>query len=346
MGYPRCIAVGLLILLAEDVRGQTCAECDARQDFSDLTMKVGGTNVTVPGSKSGAYYNFTMNYEYGVVSYIATEFRKNTSVIHLNNWCSHKTTRNLDVADLTDSSRTENILLATGDLLSFYREFGWYDPVNSTRTPNGYYAEDSLDYAVELVHAATGARLALLDSFGVLKKVPAGYPSLHGTRPIFAKVEYIVPPPYNGMTAFIRVRLYSRGNGPYYFVRRDGVSTDLSGRLNDAEIISHVASFGGGLKPVVQGSSIVEKSDAVKTFTVFPNPATSGVEISVELTLSDDPVTVAIYDAAGSLVFMPVLGYVGSDIRVHHDFESAGWYTVVVYRDGVPVASRAVQILN
>jgi len=341
----RCLTVVLLMLLAGDAVGQVREDCDAMQDFSGVTIKKAGTNATVPTAKAGAYYSFTMNYDYGVVTYIITEFRKNSSVIELNNWCRNKVTRNLDAEDLAGVSRTKNIVLSTGDSLSFYREFGWYDPATSTRTANGYYAEDSLDYAVELVNATSGARLALLDSFGVLKQVPSGYPSMHGTRPIFTEVNYTVPSQYNNIQAFIRVRLYSRGDGPYYVVRRDGVSFALSDRLQDSAIISHIAMFGGGLKPAIRGSSVLEGNDAVTAFTVSPNPTKGHAEIFVELSSSDEPVTIAIYDPLGSLVFMPVLGRIGSNsIQVDYDFGSSGWYTVAVYRNAVVVARKTIHV--
>ncbi len=220
MRTVNCIVVWLLLLFVRDAVAQVCPECDARQDFTCLTVKT-SPSVTVPSSKVGAYYSFMMNYDYGVVDYTATEFRKNTSVIALNNWCRNKRTRNLDAGDLTNASRTEDILLATGDVLSSYREFSWYNPVDSTA---------------------------------------------------------------------------------------------------------------------------VEENNVVKSFALYPNPTSAHIDISVELNSTEDPTTVAIYDPQGALVFMPVISHVGSDLHVGCDFESSGWYTVVIYQGSVPVASTIVHV--
>lgn len=103
------------------------------------------------------------------VRYLVSDVRINGNRIGLKNWCFREAIRNLEADSLSTISRTSTVSYATGDTMSFYREFMWYNPATQTRTATNFRSKDTLDWVVELIDASDGSRLALIDSVGVLR---------------------------------------------------------------------------------------------------------------------------------------------------------------------------------
>ena len=126
---------------------------------------LGGTGTPV---RVSPYFTFLMPYSNCHVHYLIGEFRKNQQNLMLPHWCDEKISNHQSTSQHADSSSTQSFIVRTGDTLSFYRELSWVNPTNQYRLPNGYAADDNLDYSVEVISHATGQRLALIDSLGVL----------------------------------------------------------------------------------------------------------------------------------------------------------------------------------
>ena len=117
--------------------------------------------------------------------------RHNGSRLKLLSWNLGETIKNLTDETLRDSSRTESFSVVTGDTISLYREWRWWNQTTDSQTVSNYVALDTLDYSIEIINASTGARLALIDSLGALRQSSAGSPPLYGTRPIMAAIKYV-----------------------------------------------------------------------------------------------------------------------------------------------------------
>lgn len=309
---------------------QTIAQCDTNQLPDFVAVPEGGTD-TIESAKIRPGFGFEMHHDSGHTMYRVAEFKKNGNNIWLHGWCEGKTIRDLSAANLSDSSRTVSFVVHTGDTLSFFRELAWFNPWTIEQTPNGYYSFDTLDYTVELVRANTGARRALLDSIGVLKKVPMGTPTIYGTRPIIDVVKYVIPSIMDGETLFIRVRLYARGEGLYDFVRTDRWGLRLSDRLTDPAWQDYVYYMGGpSSKPVRLMEE--EKNSSVR-LSITPNPSRGKIGIAFDTPEDHSPVAVVIYDMEGRMVFIPKYNPQSQGIAEYAEayIEESGTYFVALY---------------
>ena len=199
---------------------------------------------TVPAETVSASYQFGMIYDSTArVDYIFSEAQRNGARIRLLRWFRNRLIH-MDADVMSYNSRTATFPLLAGDTLSFYREFSWYTLKTREQSTSNYYALDTLAYSVELVRASDGAVLALLDSLGIMPNPTPGTPIIHGTRPIMAQVKYPVPAAIAGESAFIGIRLYAHGSGPYNFLRYDAPTIGLSRGLSSPRWINYLQMFG------------------------------------------------------------------------------------------------------
>ncbi len=191
-----------------------------------------------------ASYQYEMIYDStSRIDYTFSECKLNNGRIRLRNWQDGRIST-APISEYNDSTRTDEVTLAAGDTISFYRHFQWYNPMTRKQSFSNYFATDTLDYVVDLVNAATGLRLALLDSFGALARVPAGSPVLYGLHPIIAVVRFPVPSAMAGKHAFVRVHIDARGDGLYQPIRRDGPTVGLSRGLATGRWTEYLRLFG------------------------------------------------------------------------------------------------------
>ena len=187
---------------------------NTRQDFGGISARF-ADGMPIDPLKIAAAYMYEMNYDSTKILYTITELRINSSRLFLKDW-SYLTSRDeWDTPRLNDSSGTTFFIIHTGDTLSAYREFEWYSQKEGAHRPDNYAAADTLGYSIELIDSATGARLALLDSLGIMRRDTPGYPSIHGSHPLFALIPYIVPPALNGRRVAIHVQVHTRVDGNF-----------------------------------------------------------------------------------------------------------------------------------
>lgn len=266
--------------------------------------------------------------------YRISDVELNGERIKLKTWCPGKNLEGLNNADLSDSSTTNDFMVSTGDSITLYRELSWLQITDSglVQSVDYYRALDTLDYVIELVEASTGNRLVMLDSLGVLRNVSGTTPSIYGNRSIMAEVGYEVPPSLNGKTVFLRVLLYSRGSGGYYFNRTDRWGTGLKRRLANpfyravAYYIDTVVA-----KYVVRQEGAGEISGKNRLRVLGSR---SGGAYEVEFEASPDGSTgLIVYDVSGRRVFVPVI-LPGSPLslkqRVNVNFPGSGMFFVVL----------------
>lgn len=290
---------------------------------------------------------FSMHYDSSRTIFTFGECKLNGVKIHMPTWHFDSTITTMEADQLSNYSRTASMKLTTGDTISFYRELGWYNPHTEEQIEEGYYALDSLDYAIELVESNTGIRKALLDSIGVLSRVNPGRPVFHGSRPIIAHVKYAVPPQFDEDSAYIRIKLYVRGTGPHYTIRHDELTVNPSLRLADPAWLDYLNTFGGALgRRNIQelSHSTIEPRDN-SSLQVYPNPSSGDVQI--EYTVSDrtTSIAIAIYDQQGELLFIPSMGVTQPGIlRASYTFSANGSYYVAVVRDGNLITATKVTV--
>lgn len=177
-------------------------------------------------------YQFEMYYDQSSTVYIVTEPFQGSRKLRWNGWCAGQKIKDLTAASLSDSSHTEPFVVHADSTVTVYRELSWM--LNSGGfDPGLYYARDTLDYVIEIADAVTGSRVTLLDSIGLLRRVPAGAPSFYGTAPNSARLSWKVPPSLDGASVIIRIGLYVRGDGDYDPGRMDRMTVNLSDRLTD-----------------------------------------------------------------------------------------------------------------
>lgn len=290
-------------------------------------------------------YTFAMDYDsLGHINYTLTEWRRNGTPLVLPTWIDGRRV-NASATLLSCNSTTETFTPAAGDTLSFYRELIWKDPTTSLQDTNNYYALDSLDFAMELLRASDSARVALLDSIGILPNATPGRPRIHGAQPLMSIIRYVVPPELAGTPAFMRMLLYHRGPGPYWFTRRDGITLSWSHRLSDSSFQYYLELFGRG--------SLLYKQQTLEDLAV-PTPSTPRLEVAfttagprqAAITFDSAPdgaTALGVYDVSGHALFYPYSTPASSGtVSVGYVFPGAGSYFVGLLHGGRLVATRKI----
>ncbi len=340
-----------LVLQTTTARAQDpCDTCQFRTDDLALYAMIDGD--TSAAMALSPYWQFEQASDSSRIIYRAAQFEINGHQIHLDGWRRGNTlTTSLD--SLADASRTGAVLVATGDSLSFFRYLNWYNPITELRTVDNFNSPDTVDFVVELVSDSSGNRVAMIDSLGIDRQVPAGGATLHGSRPIVARATYVVPSSLNGTKVFFRVLTYLRGDGTENPLRFDGLTADSTWiwMLEDSTWQDFIATFGGGLgKPSVD---LLEAADEVTApavaLDVAPNPTRGAVTISVHhldrLDGNRSALSLSVYDERGRLVFIPyVCSLPQETVSVRYRFNEGGTYFVALRRGSSLIAVRRIVV--
>lgn len=306
-----------------------------------------GTYSIMPGStdtirSTSAYFTFLMPYSNCHVYYMIGEFKKNQQNLMLSAWCNGKILNDLSTTQYADSNSTQSFIVRSGDTLSFYRELWWINPANQHQLPNGYSADDNIDYAVELIQHSTGQRLALIDSLGVLSAIAPTIPDFHGNNTIMAKIQYVVPITMDSIRVRMRTLPYAVGNGQYYFQRTDAIGVDLSARLQDSLWISYLQTYGGsGMNKVsIENLSRVSSSNLSAKLSVISQVVRNQREVAIEYLLPNEPnsVSIMIYNSNAELIFRPLIYSTERSKKITYVFPDNNIFYVALVVDGAIVA--------
>lgn len=317
-------------------------------DVQDGLMwyRVRGTDTT-PADRISASYQFEMAYDStNRVNYMFTECKLNSQRLRLKGWVMNKLVGGL--ADLlTDSSRTESFELSTGDSISFYREFRWYNPITHVQDTSNYYALDTLDYSVELVRVSDGQRLALLDTIGILAQATPGAPVFYGTHPVMAHIKYAVPSNLNGDTAFVRIRLNARGDGDYHFMRLSTITLSASRSLLDPFFIDYLNGFGGFLSKVAVQRLLQPAGEGEHTHLSVTTMNNRTISIAFGSEMHSGGMAISIFNELGELVFTPFSSLVPvKEHTILYQMPRNGVYFVALCKGGAIVRTQKVVVIN
>lgn len=291
---------------------------------------------------------FTAGYKYQMYAdttcetdYQITGFKVNGRRWRLLHWKGWRII-NADAPFLNYNSRTVDTVVHAGDTLSFYRDLSWRNPLTGQTLTNNYLSFDTLTYSVDLNRAADNARIVLLDSIGVLPRVPHGVPIIHGMRPMMAHVKWIVPASLDGERVFLRVRVNHRGAGQYWFTRMEEGTRSKWLAVTDPFWQRYLAYFGQALaKPVLE-----RQAAAAAMLDVRMMQGSSDAVAITFTTAPDAPTSLAIHDVAGNLVFFPYSAAVsnGESERVEYRFTSSGVYLISLAHGNRTVSTQTITI--
>lgn len=238
------------------------AQCDSlnqvqlRLDTMYATNEDGtmDRNNIVLSNELAPYFSFDYQQDSCRIKFRIGEFSWNHNWIHLQ-WCDGKVYNFDPVGDsarwdytnaqLSAISRTRTFQIQSGDTVGFFRELFWFDNATNSYNPNRIRSDDDLFFSVELVNAANGARVMLLDTLS-LRSSDGTNPCLYMWRPVVARVGHIVPGSVGTIDAYIRVNLANTGSSGSRFMRYDNMRLALSPtHLTESgwnSYVAHVAS--------------------------------------------------------------------------------------------------------
>lgn len=309
--------------------------------------RMGPNNTPEPRDAFAPEHSFTMNYDSVCETrYLFTECKINGTLWKLAKWWDGRTV-NANADLLSYNTRTVPKQLQAGDTISFFRYLHWRNPMIGLQDTNNYYALDTLDFAVELVRSSDSLRIALIDTIGILPNPEPGRPRMYGMRPLMALVRYPVPPEFNNITGFLRVRLYNRGNGKYWFTRFDGVTVGVSGWLNDTDMTHYTSLFNPGLAKhslrELNDAELAEKSSLLDV--AYVQGSRDQVVIAFDSSPDGTSTTVSIYDALGNQIFLPFLAASSNGRQqVVHRLQKSGIYFVGLLYGGHLIQTRKITV--
>jgi len=267
--------------------------------FSDSTMN---PDAVVNTDRIYTGFEFLKRTDSVVSHYRISDFTVNGERVSFETWCDKKNLYGLSNAALSDSSVSSDFTVAAGDTVFFLREFSWVTETESESRfhPDQFRSADTIDYAIELMDAASGNRVALLDSIGALRNVTGSTPTLYGDRALASTVAFKVPSSLDGREVFLRVNVYARGDSGAGFVRRDRWAIDrrrnrynptwqlVSDHIDTATLMSATVADGSYNPDLLQ----TRKDDVG--------------QISIHFTPSGDAQTsLTIFNSRGEQVFIP-----------------------------------------
>ena len=314
------------------------------EDSNTILLLRPGGDTTDPLDVA-AQLGFYMSYDsLCLVEYMITEFRNNRTRIPLSTW-KEGSFVNAPTSYLNANNCTDTFTVHHGDTISFYREFGLMNPLTRLQDTNNFYSLDTLDYSVELVRRSDSTVVALLDSIGVLPRTQIGRPAVHGSRPLMARANYRIPPALEGEQVYIRVRLYHRGPGPYWFSREDEIGIGISKRLDNPIWQEYLAMTGGLFARYAPSELERATGDDPRLAVRYVRGDPSVVEIRFTPPEGDAASSIGVYDINGALLYLPFMASAASgEQRVRHRFAAPGVYFVACFADGVLVRSHKVVI--
>ncbi len=345
------IAALLLALLAAPLRAQHAPPIP-RTERPDLWVNVNNAvwmyrvsgRDTFPAAHFAPSYMYAMAYDStSRTEYLFTECRRNGNLLTLLHW-KDKRVVHADARYLSFNSRTANFKAADGDTVSFYRELTWYRPGTREQSLMNYYALDTLDFTAHLVRASDLMPVALLDSVGVLPCTPVGHPTIYGTRPLMALVRSAVPASAVGDSLFIGISVRARGDGAYFFTRADGITVGVSKRLSDPFYQEYLTLYGSAYakRDARELIDLANRNpEAADGLTVAHD---GGRRVTITAPARGQSSAVAIYDAAGNLLFVPRFTGIGERMRAVYTFTTGGMYLIALTIDGSMVDVKKVVV--
>lgn len=319
---------------------------DMLQDSSIVFLASDGD--TLPKGSVSPSYSYVILYDsICATMYMLAEWKRNGKLLYLPKWKDgRRVTAHQDL--LSFNSQTDTFTCRTGDTLSFYRELEWRDPRTSRQDTNNYYALDSLNYSIELVRLEDSTRLALLDSIGIRANPTMGRPRIHGVQPILGLITYKVPPAFDGVKAFMRVRLYHYGSGAYYFTRMDDFVMGISRKLTDSSWQWYIAMFGAGgsfYKTRDLENLRTVKNSSLRLDVRRVTGSSNIVSITFSSPANGGPTAIAIYDVAGRSLFYPHMTPGSSGLStVQYTFPGSGTYFAGLLHNGQLVKTEKITI--
>jgi hypothetical protein len=314
------------------------------QDGVVVYKRAGNGYTLDPGEIISAAYRFEMIYDStSRVQYTVSECLHNGARLRLLAWKDgHVHTARPEM--MADSSRTESFRVVAGDTVSAFRQWEWYDPKEHRQDTTNFRSLDTLDYVIELVSVKTNDRIALLDSFGVLPRDTPGPPTFYGSRPIMATARYIIPSTASPDTAFIRIRLYLRGDGLYLPIREDAITYGTSYAVEHGFLNWYLNLYSGSL-----GKRSVDELSHTNGSLRSPLVVSYGSDRTVQIRFSvppgNGPVELVIYDVAGNPLFVPYNSpSAAEEETATYSFLRSGTYFVALLRAGVLLGAEKIII--
>ncbi len=233
-------------------------------------------------------------------------------------------------------------VVATGDTISFYREFSW-DKIHNgaVRRPWSYHALDTLTYSVVLYNAIDSSRITMVDSIGAMPEPQRGAPVLHGNHTIMAQPRFVVPAQNDGDTMYPGVNYYARGTGQYCFTRMGYRSIDQLWVLTDSASMDYVNRYGGGIAALAKAWPVIRSQGGNReglgvSIRVEPNPTRGVIHVHDPVPVGTGRLSVVIFDDDGRVVFMPIIQAIRNQIEPSEGnftfaFPTSGVYYVAVF---------------
>ena len=183
-------------------------------------------------------------------------------------------------------SCTKAFRIVTGDTISYFRVLDWRILAAAHADSAAYYySEDTLDWVVTLHQASSGVRLVTIDSVGILRSVPPGFPTVYGSAPLLKNVKYVVPSTFNGDTIFLKVNVAARGTGDHPFARLDFRSSRTERLLLDSNETNRKNYYASGLGKRSEVERLISSRDLqlaphVSTLSVSPSLTNLVINVS------------------------------------------------------------------
>lgn len=313
-------------------------------------------DTTDPNLMSGAF-TFHMPYDSTCTTeYMFTEPWHNGRRLSLRNWI-YTRKENVHENMLSFNSRTEVFLVKPGDTVSAYRELQWFNPITFQYDSTNFFSRDTLAFAIELVRASTMTRLALIDSICVLPQMPPGKPRIYGHLNTMAVARYAIPSWIGTDSVLMRIRLYARGSGEYYFTRTDhttgdwslGLKTPL--RMADLELLRKCCWTQIPLpKPEESLRKEMRPGEGTLGHAILSvrQPEAGRADVSIELAPAPmlGELSVIIFDGQGNALTSPFSGTVNEARVIPHRFQTSGAYVICLVRSGEILETGKVVITN
>lgn len=305
-----------------------------------------GPSLTPPDMETGAY-KFRMPYDSTcLVDYLFTEAWHNGRKLNLRNWIWRRSV-NADQNMLSFNSGTKNFKVRTGDIVSFYRGITWRHPFTGRKDTMNYFSRDTLAFAVELVSPINMARVALIDSICIMPQMPPGKARIYGHRPTMAIAGYRIPSRLDGDSVFMRIRVYARGSGEYYFTRTDMNTGGYSYILQRPTFVAEVEVLRSCCW--TQIPLPVEPDDPAGPAIMSvrqAEPGSAGVNIELATAPQFAELSVTIHDAYGNPVATPFTGPVHEARTIPYQFTSRGVYIINLLNSGAVLETTKIIVTN
>jgi len=302
----RCIVVVLLALVGAAPGYSQCDSVDqvrASDDtlFARDTDSTFDANYFILPNETAPYHGFDLQKDSIRFKYRIGEFALNSKWVYLNNWCREKSFNYDDEGDtarwdytnsqLSDISRTKTFTVVGGDTLSFYREYFWLDHTTNTYNPAKFVSNDNVYVSVDLINAANGNRIALLDTIKISSTTTSKRPCVFGWKPAIARIAFKVPNSVDTVNAYMKVHVATSGEEGAVFMRYDMLRAGFSkSHLEDAGWQNYA-------------KNVSENNDCTQSCQFSATPKTSPRRLEINVNSGQSQVDcVKIVDVYGNVI--------------------------------------------